>query len=304
MVIEETNLKTLFKLMDVKTLVAGIIPVVFGSVFSLYYYDSYSLVDMIILMIGIILIQSCANMINDLFDFKRGADGESKRDEKALASGEVSNKNVKYIVICFLLIDLLIAIYYSVTIHYGILIVGLIGAMIMYLYSAGKHPISYTPLGEVVAGVTMGFGIITTVVYIQSEILSIEAILIAIPTAIYIGTILLTNNISDQIGDKLNGRHTLPIIIGREKADILWQISCYMMIGISFVLFLLSMLPIEGLLLGVIIMPHKKIVSFRYIDKEVKNKGIMMATINDIGIKFHFSLIMGMLFMMYVKPFL
>ena len=75
-------MKVLLKLMDIKTLVAGIIPVVLGSIYSLYRFGEFGWLDMIIIAIGMILIQSCANMVNDLFDHKRGADGEEKSEER------------------------------------------------------------------------------------------------------------------------------------------------------------------------------------------------------------------------------
>lgn len=294
-------MKSILKLMDIKTLVAGVIPVVLGSVFSLYKYDSFSIVDMIILMVGIILIQSCANMVNDLFDFSRGADGDAKSDEKALAAGEISKSKVKGIIISFIFIDLGIALYYSITMTYYILFVAVIGGLIMYLYSAGKHPISYTPFGELVAGATMGFGIMTTVIYIQSGVFSIATIAVAIPTSIYIGTILLTNNISDHIEDKVNGRKTLPIVLGIEKAEKLWVLSCYLMIFTSFVLVLFDMMSMQGLVIAVFIIPHKKIQGFRYINKVVQNKGEMMGLINNIGVKFHVAMILGLLISKYIR---
>lgn len=293
-------MKTLLKLMDVKTLVAGIIPVVFGSVFSLYKYNAFNLLDMIILMIGIILLQSCANMINDLFDYKRGADGTDKSHEKALASGEISYQNVKKIVMSFIVIDLMIATYYSVTVHYSIMIVSLVGGLVMYLYSAGKRPISYTPFGELVAGSTMGFGIMTTVIYIQSGVFNLETIGVVIPTALYIGTILLTNNISDYIEDELNGRRTLPIIIGIKKAESLWLLNCYLILTATFLLVLFKILPIEGLLVATIILPHKKIMAFKDIKKVAKNKGEMMGLIGSVGLKYHLAIIVGLLAAKYI----
>lgn len=52
--------KTMLKLMDVRTLVAGLMPVVLASIYSLYRYKQASLVDMALLMVAMILIQSCA----------------------------------------------------------------------------------------------------------------------------------------------------------------------------------------------------------------------------------------------------
>ncbi len=62
----------------------------------------------------------------------------------------------------------------------------------------------------------MGIGITTTVIYIQSGIFNINTILVAVPTVLFISTILLTNNLSDMEEDRESGRKTLPIMIGKK----------------------------------------------------------------------------------------
>ena len=79
-------MKILLKLMDIKTLVAGIIPVILGSVFSDYRFEKFNFGYLILLLVGVVLIQSCANMINDLSDHERGADDQNRAEEKAIGS--------------------------------------------------------------------------------------------------------------------------------------------------------------------------------------------------------------------------
>src|SRR5699024_4886221 len=45
-----------------------------------------------------------------------------------------------------------------------------------------------------------------------------EVIFISIPVAIFIGAIMLSNNIRDLDNDKINGRKTIAILLGKEKA--------------------------------------------------------------------------------------
>jgi len=293
-------MKTLFKLMDLKTLVAGLIPVIFGSIYSLYRYNEFSIVDMVVIMIGIVLLQSCTNMINDLYDHKRGADGDLKVDEKALASGDVSVKQVKHIIYTFLSIDIVIALYYSFVNHFAIFIIALIAVFIMYKYSAGQKPISYTPFGELVAGSTMGFGIMTTVIFIQSGYVNVETFMVALPTSIFIGTILLTNNISDHEADEAVGRRTLPIIIGIKKAEWLWIANCFSLLGLTCLFVAYGLFPLESLFLTVLLLPYKQIIGFRNIEKRPTNKGIMMGLIGKVGLRFHLGIMVGIIVSMYV----
>ncbi len=285
----------ILKLMDVKTLVAGVIPVVIGTLYAFYRYDSFNIFNLFFLLIGIILLQSCANMINDYYDFKRGADDEGKAHEKALASGEVSPKEVKRLIYGFLLVDILIALYFSLRYHPLIFLVGIVGTMIMISYSAGKRPISHTPYGELTAGATMGFGIMTTTIYIQSGVINLESFLVAIPTAIYIGTILLTNNISDHSEDALAGRKTLPLLIGISRAEWMWVLACNSLIAFGAIFVMVGYWPMFSLFFILLLFPYKEVIGFRDIDKNIYNKGRMMGLIGKVGIRFHLALGVGFL---------
>ena len=63
----------------------------------------------------------------------------------------------------------------------------------------------------------MGVIIIGISFFIQTGTVTSEVILLSIPSSILIGAILLANNIRDLDGDK-NGRKTLAILVGRERA--------------------------------------------------------------------------------------
>lgn len=288
------SLKTLLKLMDLRTLVAGVLPVILGSIYSFYRYEKVNILDFFIILIGIILLQSSTNMINDLYDYARGADDTGRADEKALASGEATKKQVKQIIYTFLLTDIVIAIFYSATHHWAIGLVAIVAVLVMYKYSGGKKPISYTPFGELVAGSIMGFGIMTTVIFIQSGVFNWETLFVALPTAIFIGTILLTNNVSDWNEDKRVGRRTLPIVIGISKAERLWIFNCYSLIGFTVIFFLLGFYPILSLINVIISMPYQRILHFTNIDKTPENKGRMMGLIGTIGVRYHFAVVIGM----------
>ena len=85
-----------------------------------------------------------------------------------------------------------------------------------YLYTGGPFPISYTPFGEIMSGVFMGMVIILISYYIQTGGLTWNVFLISLPITILVGGINLSNNIRDLVGDKENGRKTLPILAGRK----------------------------------------------------------------------------------------
>ncbi|WP_411682857.1 prenyltransferase [Clostridium thailandense] len=295
------SFRTIIKLMDIKTLVAGIVPVVLGTVYSRYALGKFNIIYLILLSISMILIQSATNMINDYFDFKSGADSKEKGNEKALVNGEVTPKQVLGIICVYQFIAFLIGIFIASQTSYYILLVAAIGEIISILYACGPLPISYTPIGEIVSGVTMGIGITTTVIYIHSGIFNLNTVLIAIPTAVFIGTILLSNNLSDIEEDRKTGRRTLPILIGIKNSEKLWIFNVIMLLVLTFILMTIGVYPIIVLVAVILLFPYKSISNFLSYDKSISTKGKTMGLIGQVGLKYHLAVIIGLLISIMFK---
>ena len=99
-----------------------------------------------------------------------------------------------------------------------LLILGLIGALAVVLYSAGNTPISYLPVGEFVSGIVMGGLITLASCYVLSGILDPRVLLISLPCIIGIGMILFTNNTCDIEKDIPAHRKTISVLLGRNTA--------------------------------------------------------------------------------------
>ena len=289
------SFKSIIKLMDIKTLVAGVVPVILGSIYSRYAFGKFNTFYFILLIIAMILIQSATNMINDYFDFKRGADSKKSGDEKALVSGEITPKQVLFVIFLCQLIAFMIGIFIARQTSYYIILVAIIGDIISVSYASGPFPISYTPIGEIVAGVTMGIGITTTVIYIQSGVINLNTVLVAIPTALFIGTILLSNNLSDIEEDREVGRKTLPILLGVKNAERLWIFNVIMLLVLTFVLVLVHIYPIVVLVTVFMFFPYKSIFNFLSYDKSIYTKSRTMGLIGKIGLKYHVAVVAGLL---------
>jgi len=289
------SFKSITKLMDIKTLVAGVVPVILGSVYSNYAFGRFNILYFILLIVAMILIQSATNMVNDYSDFKSGADSKKSGDEKALVSGEITPKQVLHTIFLFEFIAFIIGVFIASQTSYYIMLVAIIGGIISISYAFGPFPISYTPFGEIVAGVTMGIGITTTVIYIQSSVINSNTVLVAIPTVLYISTILLSNNLSDIEEDKEVGRKTLPILLGVKNAERLWIFSIIMILVLTLGLGLAHIYPVAVLVTVLIFFPYKSILDFISYDKNMITKGRTMGLIGKIGLKYHLSVVIGLL---------
>lgn len=289
------TLKTVIKLAEPKTFSASLLPVLMASVYAYMAFDTFSWVKLLCLSIGMLLVQAATNMINDYFDYKRQTDLIGKADEKALASGEVSLKQLKQLIMGFIALALCIGFYYAFTMSLWILVVIALSMSVSFLYSGGKYPLCHGPFGELAAGLTMGFGIIPTVIFIQSEVFNLSTVATAIPTVLFIAALLLANNLSDHQEDAQAGRRTSVVLMGTTKATWLWL---GLMLGMYVVTAILSFSGLYDylvLLAVVIALPTKGLYLFKITEKKRANKGLLMGTTSKIGLFYHVALILGFL---------
>lgn len=90
----------------------------------------------------------------------------------------------------------------------------------------------------------MGMGIVLIAFYIQALTVTLDAVLLSVPSMILVGAIMLSNNIRDIVGDTEGGRKTLAILVGRDNAisvlsgffivSYLWVIALVAVDGITF----------------------------------------------------------------------
>ena len=180
----------------------------------------------IVLLCIVILMQSAVNTFNDYYDYVKGTDSaEDNVDESdaVLVYNNIDPKSALRLAVGFLGVAFVLGIYAIVMAGFVPLVIALIGALFVVLYSAGKSPISYLPLGEVVSGVVMG-GLIPLAVYkVLTGILDFRMLIVALPTIIGVALIMFTNNTCDLERDIPAGRKTLPILLGRERSRSLYH---------------------------------------------------------------------------------
>ena len=175
----------------------------------------------ITLLVIVTLMQSAVNTFNDYYDYVKGSDSEDDfvdPSDAVLVYNDVDPKAALKLAIGMLVCAFALGIYAIVKAGFVPLVIALIGALFVVLYSAGKSPISYLPLGEAVSGIVMG-GLIPLAVYqVVTGKLDFSMLLLAIPTIIGVGLIMFTNNTCDIERDVPSGRKTLPVLLGRDAA--------------------------------------------------------------------------------------
>lgn len=220
-----STLKLMWQLTRPHTLTATFAPVILGTMLALNDGPINWLLFTAMLVCGLFL-QIATNLFNEYYDFKRGLD---TADSVGIGGALVRHGTKPSSVLAFALIlyglSILIGIYICMNSSWWLVVIGIIGMLIGYLYTGGPMPIAYTPFGELFAGLSMGIGYILIAYFIQTGDVSMTSFLVSVPLGILVGGINMSNNIRDIKEDTIGGRKTLAILLGREKAIQLLAIS-------------------------------------------------------------------------------
>lgn len=230
-----TGFKKYISLTRPHTLTASFVPILVGSsaalVFGEFRFDIF-----ISMLIATLLIQSATNMFNEYFDYKRGLDSkESVGIAGAIVRNGMSPREVFIIAVTFYVIAALIGVYITVQSSLIVLIIGLLGMAVGYFYTGGPFPISWTPFGEIFAGLFMGTILIVLTFYIHTGQVNSFIIMLSLPVAITIGLLNMANNIRDRVKDKRSGRRTYVILVGKNNAIVTAAVALF--IGYIIVLY-------------------------------------------------------------------
>lgn len=224
---ERITFKHALNLAAPHTWAASVLPVCVASAAAQSKAGCVDALTVVVLLLIATLMQSAVNTLNDYFDYVKGSDSASDdvdESDSVLVYNNIKPKNVMYLGMSFLCVAFLLGIYIIYLAGFTPLVIALIGALFVFIYSGGKLPISYLPVGEFVSGFVMG-GLISLASYISlTKTFSWLVLVWAIPEIIGIALIMLTNNTCDIEKDTLAHRKTFSVCCGRQKAKLTYRI--------------------------------------------------------------------------------
>ncbi len=190
------------------------------------WYDGYFHLGYALLaFFGLLLCHISVNVLNDYFDYRSGIDLEVRRTPFSGGSGILPAALLKpRQVLWFGLVSLLLAVpigvYFVLARGWLLLPLIVVGAVFALLYT----PV-LTRLGspEFAPGVGMGTLPVLGAYFVQTTAYTLPAVIAAIPSGILVHNLLLLNEFPDAEADRKGGRKTLPILIGKAKAWIVYS---------------------------------------------------------------------------------
>ena len=200
------------------TLTAAVAPVAVGTGVAIG-DDVAALGPALAALLGALAIQVGANLANDVSDFRRGADSETRIGPPRVTQlGLLSERQVVAGMWTAFTAATLAGLYLVAVAGWPVVAVGLASIAAALAYTGGPWPFGYRGLGEVFTFVFFGLVAVAGTYYVQAEELTAGVLAAAVPVGLTVTVILMVNNIRDIETDAAAGKRTLAVMIGRPRA--------------------------------------------------------------------------------------
>jgi 1,4-dihydroxy-2-naphthoate octaprenyltransferase len=176
-------------------------------------------------LVAAVSLQACTNIKNDLDDQLSGADDRNLTPvlgftggSRVLQRGLATRSDLLMAMLAFGLVSTGAGLYFALAGRPGVLLFGLAGLAIGFVYTAGLK-LANRGLGELAVGVAFGVGIVCGSAYVQAGTVPTIAIAASVPVSILVALILFINGFQDAASDDLVKKRTAVVRLGLERAS-------------------------------------------------------------------------------------
>ena len=214
-----------------KTLVASFLPVVAGFLLA---YEQSPMVSKLVgffCLFYCLLIQIGTNLANDYFDFIKGAD--SKRENapvRMVSSGLIKPRTMLVASLFVFFISFVLGIYIMNSVDGSpyLILVGIFSVIFGIGYTAGPFSIAYNGMGDVFVVIFFGFVAVLSTQYVTILSVGLEwkpDWLLPLGVGFVINNLLVVNNYRDFKEDRVVGKKTLVVILGKRFGLVLFLVG-------------------------------------------------------------------------------
>lgn len=209
-----------------KTLTGAAVPVMIGLALAWtdskgYELDVFSWTAAALCMLFALVMQVDANFVNDFFDYARGNDDAASRlgPLRACTQGWVKVESMKKAIATTTCLACLVGLPLLLFGGLEMLLVGLLCVVFCFLYTT--H-LSYIGMGDVLVFVFFGIIPVCITYYVQLHTVTWQVFTASVACGAVIDGLLIVNNYRDRDNDARDGKKTLVVMIGAERAEWLY----------------------------------------------------------------------------------
>ncbi|TAM68168.1 MAG: 1,4-dihydroxy-2-naphthoate polyprenyltransferase [Microbacteriaceae bacterium] len=239
-----------------RTLPLAIAPVLIGTgaAIAVGGPDTYHWVRALLCLAVALFLQIGVNYANDYSDGVRGTDKYRVGPSRLTGSGKAKPRAVLTTALVFFTLAALAGIALVIrTQQWWLLLVGAAAIAAAWFYTGGKRPYGYFGLGEVFVFVFFGLVATAGTQFVQVLAVTQEAWFGGVAIGLIACAALLVNNVRDINEDKLAGKRTLTVLIGRTASVVLYCVFLllpYAILALLSLAYPLGWLGLFGLLVA------------------------------------------------------
>lgn len=209
----------------------------------------------ILTMIAAVSLQACTNIKNDLDDQLTGADDKNRTPvlgftggSRVMQRGLATRGELLVAMLVFGVLSTAIGIYFALAGRPAVLLFGLGGLIIGFVYTGPPFRLANRGLGEIAVGVAFGVGIVCGAAYVQAGVVPSMALWASVPVSILVALILFINGFQDAASDDEVAKRTAVVRLGTQRASQVYPLiaGSATLLLVAFVLF--GFLPAFALL--------------------------------------------------------
>jgi 1,4-dihydroxy-2-naphthoate octaprenyltransferase len=207
----------------------SIVPIMVGG--ALAYHDRGYLQwgYLLLSLLALILLHATANLANDYYDHLSGNDEINTEfatpftgGSRVIQQGKAAAGRVLAAALICMAVAALIGIYLAWVRGWVILLIGVIGGLSGFFYTAKPLQLGYRGFGEIFIGLDFGVLPVLTAYYVQVQHFSWSAFIASLPVAFLIMAILWINQFQDFKADKAVNKLHWVVRLGRRRASYVY----------------------------------------------------------------------------------
>ena len=228
------------------TLSAAVVPVAVGTALGVR-DAAFNPVAFAAALAGALGLQIGTNLANDYFDWQKGADNADRLGPgRVTQSGLIAPGDVlRAAWLCFGFATACGVVLIAIA-GWPIAVLGLFSIAAGMLYTGGPMPYGYLGLGDLVCFLFFGVVAVSGSYFVQTGTISASVLAASVPVGLTVTAILIVNNIRDIDTDRVAGKRTLAVMIGRRMARLQYGLFLVGALAAPPLFALVGVLPLAG----------------------------------------------------------
>lgn len=233
-----------------KFLTASAAPVLVGSAIGFYAAGSFDAGLFLLALLAIVTLNIGVNMANDYFDHISGNDQANRNPGPFSGGSRYIQKNIlspkatlMAALIALTFASIVGMIIVLLTKSLLILVLGVVGLLGGFFYTAPPVKLSYRSAGELTIALLLGLLAVYGAYLLQAKTLDTVPLLPAVIISIHVFLVILINEFADVAADAAAGKKTLVVRFGIDAAIWIYRAA---LIG-AFVIVLVAMFFRQGM---------------------------------------------------------